>query len=329
MDERTLDRARSGNGDAFARLVEPHRRELLVHCYRTLGSLHDAEDVLQEVLMSAWRSLDRFDGRALRSWLYRIATNRCLNHVRDASRRPRPSAPPEPAPSSGIDDAQDPWWLEPIPASLLDVPEPGPEARYDARESIELAFVAGLQQLPVQQRAVLVLRDVLGLPAAEVAEILGTSPASVNSALIRARDGFRPDRPIESVPLTRSTSEAAAVERFVVAFQSGNAQQVATVLTEDVRLSMPPEPIQCTGPDPVAAYLRARGFWGPELRLIATRANAQPAFGYYPPEPDGTGTHLKGLVVLTMSDDKVAGVTRFGLPAIRDRFGLPQHLPDP
>ena len=327
MDETTLGRARSGDGDAFAVLVEPHRRELLVHCYRTLGSLQDAEDVLQEVLLSAWRSLDRFDGRALRPWLYRIATNRCLNHVRDASRRPRASAPFDAGPgAAGMGDAQDPWWLEPIPDRLLDAVEPGPEARYDARESVGLAFVAGLQHLPVQQRTVLVLRDVLGLPAAEAAEILGTTPASVNSALIRARDGFRPERPIESVPLSRSPSEAATVDRFVAAFQSGDAHRVAEVLAEDARLSMPPEPVECTGPGAVAAYLRARGFWGSGLRLVATGANAQPAFGYYLPDAGGAGTRLSGLVVLTVAGGEVTVVTRFGPATIGERFGLPAAL---
>src|ERR1700730_18084938 len=179
MEETTLERARAGDGDAFQELVEAHRRELLVHCYRILGSLQDAEDVLQEVLLSAWRALDRFDGRSLRAWLYRIATNRCLNYLRDGSRRPEPAYPPEP--SSGLGSSDDPWWLEPYPDVLLDDVAVGPEARYEAREAIALSFVAGLQQLPAQQRTVLVLRDVLGFPAAEVADILGTTSTSVNS----------------------------------------------------------------------------------------------------------------------------------------------------
>ena len=320
MDETMLGLARSGDGDAFAQLVEPYRRELLVHCYRTLGSLQDAEDVLQEVLMSAWRALDRFDGRALRPWLYRIATNRCLNHVRDASRRPVASPHPGAgAAVAGIGGAEDPWWLETV--------ETGPEARYDARESVALSFIAGLQHLPAQQRAVLVLRDVLGFPAAEVADMLGTTSASVNSALIRARGGVRPNRSPETVPLARSAQEVAVVERFVDAFQSGDARRVVEVLTDDARLSMPPEPYECTGADAVADYLRARGFWGPQLSLVGTRANGQPAFGYYLPEPSGPGSRLTGLVVLTLAEDRIAAVTRFGIAGISDRFGLPARLP--
>ena len=329
MDETLLDRARAGDDEAFARLVDPHRRELLVHCYRTLGSLHDAEDVLQEVLMSAWRALDRFDGRALRPWLYRIATNRCLNHVRDASRRPAASTDLGPGDAaSGIGAAADPWWLEPLPDALLETAEPGPEARYDARESIALSFIAGLQHLPVQQRAVLVLRDVLGLPAAEVADILETSSASVNSALIRARRGFRPERSPDTVPQPRSPREAIIVERFVDAFQGGDAHQIAAVLSDDARLSMPPEPIQCNGADAVAAYLRARGFWGPQLGLVATRANGQPAFGYYLPDRGGSARPLNGVIVLGLAGDRVATVTRFGAPSVVERFGLPAELPD-
>jgi RNA polymerase sigma-70 factor (TIGR02960 family) len=328
MDETTLGRARSGDDAAFAQLVEPHRRELLVHCYRTLGSLQDAEDVLQEVLMSAWRALDRFDGRALRPWLYRIATNRCLNHLRDASRRP--AASPHPGGSTavtGIGTAEDPWWLEPFPDALLETVETGPEARYDARESVALSFIAGLQHLPGQQRVVLVLRDVLGFPAAEVADILGTTSASVNSALLRARSGVRPNRSPETVPLARSAREAAVVERFVDAFQSGDARRVVEVLSDDARLSMPPEPYECTGADAVADYLRARGFWGPKLSLVATRANGQPAFGYYLPESSGQGSRLSGLVVLTLAEERISAVTRFGLAGISDHFGLPALLP--
>lgn len=327
-DAAMLDRARAGDGDAFEALVAPFRRELLAHCYRSLGSFHDAEDVLQEVLVSAWRSLDRFDGRALRAWLYRIATNRCLNHVRDESRRPRPaSIPADRAASSGIGPADDPWWLEPYPDALLADTEQGPEACYDARESIALSFVAGLQHLPAQQRAVLVLRDVLGFPAAEAADILGTTPAAVNSALVRARAGFRPERAPERVPLPRSRSEAAVVARFVAAFQDGDLDRVLQVLGDDVRLSMPPEPIQCRGPIAVADYLRWRGFWGPDLRLVATRANGQPAFGYYLPADDGDTVLANGLVVLTVTDGHVSGVTRFGGADLVARFSLPVAIP--
>ncbi len=322
MDDEILDRARSGDGDAFEDLIAPYRRELLVHCYRSLGSIHDAEDVLQEVLVSVWRALDRFDGRSLRGWLYRIATNRCLNHLRDDSRRPQPaSSPGTNSKSPGINSADDPWWLEPYPDVLLEAVEHGPEARYDARESIALSFVAGLQQLPAQQRAVLVLRDVLGLPASEVADILGTTAASVNSALIRARGGFRPERTPDLIPLPRSAQEAAVVDRLVEAFQSGDLHSVIELLSDDARLSMPPEPIQCNGPRAIADYLRWRGFWGPELKLLPTRANNQPAFVCYLPDPNASVSRANGLMVLTISHDRVSTLTRFSGRGVIARFG--------
>src|SRR5690242_19313070 len=188
MTEATLARAQAGDGEAFRELIGPYRRELQAHCYRILGSVQDAEDVLQEALLAAWRSIGRFDGRSLRAWLYRIATNRCLNYLRGESHRPRPAGLPladQGAGWAGLVRSDEPWWLEPYPDDLLGDITPGPEARCDAREPIALSFVAGLQHLPPQQRAVLVLRDVLGLTAAETAGILGTTPAAVNSALIR------------------------------------------------------------------------------------------------------------------------------------------------
>ena len=204
MTEATLALAQAGDGDAFRELIDPHRRELQAHCYRILGSVQDAEDVLQEALLAAWRSIDRFDGRSLRAWLYRIATNRCLNYLRGESRRPQPARLPEHGAGWSVQRRpDDPWWLEPFPGGLDDL-TPGPEARYDARESIAPSFVAGLQHLPPQQRAVLVLRDVLGFPAAETAGILGTTQAAVNSALIRARAALPPDRHLHEVPVPKS-----------------------------------------------------------------------------------------------------------------------------
>jgi RNA polymerase sigma-70 factor (TIGR02960 family) len=326
VDVSLLDRARTGDGAAFDELLAPYRRELLVHCYRSLGSMQDAEDVLQEVLMSAWRALDRFDGRSMRAWLYRIATNRCLNHRRDEARRPQPASHPTQDSASEITSADDPWWLEPYPDSLLELVELGPEARYDARESIALSFVAGLQQLPAQQRSVLVLRDVLGFPANEAAEILGTTTTSVNSALTRARAGFRPDRTPDLIKRPRSAQEAAVADRFVEAFQSGDLDSVLDLLSGDARLSMPPEPIQCNGPAAVVDYLRQRRFWGPELTLVATRANGQPAFVYYLPDPAGDVSRASGVMVLTIIDDHISTLTRFGGDQIIARFGLPLTL---
>ncbi len=191
MTEATLARAQGGDDEAFREFIAPYRGELLAHCYRILGSFHDAEDMLQESLLAAWRALGQFDGRAPRAWLYRITTNRCLNYLRSESRRPQPAVlPGQGASGKGAARPDGPWWLEPYPDALLDDVTPGPEARYDARESIALSFVAGLQHLPPQQRAALVLRDVLGFSAAEAAGILDTTATAVNSALVRAGPAF-------------------------------------------------------------------------------------------------------------------------------------------
>jgi RNA polymerase sigma-70 factor (ECF subfamily) len=213
--------------------------------------------------------------------------------------------------------------LEPVPDQLADTVPDGPEARYDARESIALSFIAGLQHLPQRQRAVLVLRDVMGFPASEAAEMLGTTVTSVNSALIRAREGFRPERSVDDVPLPRSAEEAAVVEAFVDAFQRGDLGQVLAVLGDDAQLSMPPEPVRCVGAMSVVEYLKWRGFWGSDLHLLATRANGQPAFGYYLPDPERDVVSANGLMVLTVVKDRVQRLTRFGGAELVTRFGLP------
>src|ERR1700729_1311468 len=252
MTEATLARAKAGDGAAFGELVDPYRRELQAHCYRVLGSVQDAEDVLQEALLAAWRSIGRFDGQSLRAWLYRIATNRCLNYLRGESRRPQPAGlPDQGAGPTGLVRSGEPWWLEPYPGDLDDL-VPGPEARYDSRESIALSFVAGLQHLPAQQRAVLVLRDVLGFSASEVAGILGTTITSVNSALVRARNGLGPDRRPDLIPLPHSAIETDVLDRFVDAFQNGDVDQVVALLALDATLKMPPEPLECRGARAIA-----------------------------------------------------------------------------
>lgn len=322
----TLARAQAGDGEAFRELIDPYRRELQAHCYRMLGSVQDAEDVLQEVLLAAWRSLGRFDGRSLRAWLYQIATNRCLNFLRGESRRPQPAGLPEQgAARTGLARSDEPWWLEPYPDDLGDL-TPGPEARYDARESIALSFVAGLQHLPPQQRAVLVLRDVLGFPAAETAAILGTTQAAVNSALVRARAGLRPDRDPHDVPVPRSPAEAAVVDRFVDAFERFDLDALVALLTDDARLTMPPEPIEFDGPQAVTGYLREH-LRGQELKLVTARANGQPALALYLADPTAPIWRASSFVVLTMRGNQIQALTRFGDLGLLARFGLPRTLP--
>jgi RNA polymerase sigma-70 factor (ECF subfamily) len=323
MNEATLARTQAGDGEAFRELVAPYRTELLAYCYRTLGSFDDAEDVLQEALLSAWRAIGQFDGRALRAWLYRIATNRCLNYLRSESRRPQSAG----LSLRGATRSEDPWWLEPFPDELLDDPAPGPEAQYDARESIALSFVAGLQHLPPQQRTVLVLRDVLGFSAAEVAGILETTPAAVNSALIRARSGIRPDRAPRDVPLPRSSAEAAVVDRFVDALEHFDLDRLVAILSRDARLTMPPEPFEFRGPEAITGFFQELAFWGRDIKIVPTRANNQPAFVYYVPDPSAPVWRSGSLIVLALDGNRVCGLTRFATRGLLAGFGLPRTLP--
>ena len=278
----TLVRAQAGDQEAFRELTDPYRGELLAHCYQILGSVADAEDMLQETLLAAWRGLTSFEGRSsVRSWLHRIAVNGCLNALRDRSHRPQEvpmmAQPPEPT------RLADPVWVEPYPDVLLDgVPDvaPGPEARYDTKESIELAFVTALQHLPARQRAVLVLRDVLGYRAAEAADMLGTTEASVKGALQRARAALLARLPAgrDRAPLPDSPSERQLAGRFAAAVEDGDIDAVLTLLTSDAWLTMPPEPYEYQGPAAIAAFLRHRAaLRGASLRLVPTRANTQPA----------------------------------------------------
>jgi RNA polymerase sigma-70 factor (ECF subfamily) len=288
--------------------------------------VQDAEDVLQEALLAAWRSIGQFDGRSLRAWLYRIATNRCLNYLRGESRRPQPAG------LSGHDTARheqgwsgDPWWLEPYPGDTDDL-TPGPEARYDARESIALSFVAGLQQLPPQQRAVLVLRDVLGFSAAETASMLDTTAVAVNSALIRARTGLPPARQPHEVPIPKSPAEAAVVDRFVSAFQRFDLEELVALLTDDARVTMPPEPMVLNGPQAIAGFL-FQAHQGEQLKFLPTRANGQPALVFYLPDPQAPIWRANGLIVLSLRGDQIEAMTRFAASDVLTRFGYPRTLP--
>ena len=332
MTESTLSRARLEDGDAFRTLTDPYRRELQVHCYRMLGSVQDAEDMVQETLLAAWRGLKGYEERdSLRSWLYRIATNRCLNALRDKRRRPRealglPSGAPEPTRRG------EPLRLEPYPDSLLAGIEEtslGPEARYETKEAVSLAFVAALQHLPPQQRAVLVLRDVLGFRAAEAAEMLASSEVSVSSALQRARTALETRVPgdRESARLPRSPHERGLVARFADAVENGDVDGMVSLLTDDALLTMPPLPLEYEGHVVIAAFLRWREeVRGAPLRLVPTRANAQPAFGCYLPDAESGIDRPRGLFVLTLDVDAIAAITWFADIELFERFGLPRTL---
>src|SRR3954468_10728385 len=334
MTELLLDRAREGDEDAFRALTDPYRRELHVHCYRILGSVQDAEDVMKEALLPAWRGLDGFEERAsLRAWLYRIATNRSLNALRDSARRPSagfalPFEPPRPSRMA------EPLWLEPYTDTLLDeLPDAaaGPDARYETKEAVGLAFVTGLQQMAPRQRAVLVLRDVLGFQAAEVAAMLECSEASVTSLLQRARATIDaripPDR--AQAPMPRSARERELVARFAEAFERNDVEGVIALLTDDAWVTMPPEPWEYQGAEAIARFLADRvvGRAGRRVRLVPTRANGQPAFGHYLEDPHAPVGRFAGVLVLTLEGDRIAAITRFADSGILGRFGLPRTLP--
>ncbi len=336
MDTELLDRVRSGDENAFRELVDPFRGDLQLHCYRILGSFHDAEDAVQDTLLGAWQSLRSFEGRSsIRTWLRRIATNRCLNKLRAESRRLKPDSAsmaefdlPEPTRLGEV------LWLEPYPDSLIEVladPAPGPDVRYQAKEAISLAFVTALQLLPPRQRAVLILRDVLGYHASEVAQILDSTEASVTSALKRARATLQQRLPQEGkadlMPSPRSTAEFELVERFAKAYESRDLDGVVGLLTEDVWFAMPPLPYEYQGHRQMRQFLAA--IWvGPRARrrLIPTRANGQPAFALYFPDPHGRVMHAVGLMVLTLAGDRISALTRFD-NSVLSYFGLPRTLP--
>jgi RNA polymerase sigma-70 factor (TIGR02960 family) len=317
-----LARAQRGDESAFAQLTDPYRRELQVHCYRILGSLQDAEDLLQETLLAAWRGLEQFEGRSsLRAWLYTIATNRCLNALRDRDRRPQLV--------HSAENYSEISWLEPYPDRLLEGivdAAPGPDARYEAKEAVALAFVSGLQHLAPRQRAVLVLRDVLGFHADEVAEMLATSTASVTSALQRARGALEARVPVRRERLSVPATDRELVVRFAEAFERDDIDSVIAMLTEDAVVSMPPQPEWHAGPAAIESFLRGRhaARRGGPWRFVATGANGQPAYAYYL-LVDGRWER-SGLFVMSVRDDGIESVTRFYDGGLLSRFDVPETL---
>jgi RNA polymerase sigma-70 factor, ECF subfamily len=331
-DAQLIDAAIAGNEEAFGELVASHRRALQAHCYRMLGSLQDAEDAVQETLLRAWRGLTRFEGRSsLRSWLYTIATNVCLRAI---ERRPSRVLPIDYGPSGDPHEQVpeplfEPVWMDPYPDDELGLDESlaGPEARYEQRESIELAFIAALQHLPARQRAVLILRDVLGFSGAEVAEALETTPASVYSALQRAHatlDQRRPDRSQQATLQSLDDERLRGiVERYVDAWARSDVGTIVGMLTETATPAMPPIPSWYLGRDAIEMVLARVVFvCARSWRMLPTSANGQLAVGAY--ELDSSGVYVPhGVTVLTLKGDLIDGITHFRTPALLGRFGLP------
>jgi RNA polymerase sigma-70 factor (ECF subfamily) len=316
-------------GDAdFARLTAPYRRELLAHCYRLLGSVDDAEDLVQETYLRAWRAYGRFEGRSsLRTWLYRIATNACLTALGQRARRRLPSGlggpGDEPGPPWDAPDAEV-SWLQPLPDALVTAaPESeGPEAVAVSRESVRLALIASLQHLPPRQRAVLLLRDVLAFPAAEVAVILGTTTSAVKSALQRARARLEQAAPApESVTEPAEPELRALLDRYIAAFVTSDAAALRSLLRADLTLELPPSAAWYRGDDAAANAVAGLGSPG-EWRMLPTAANGAPAAAAY--RRAGDGTHRAfGIVVLTPADGAIARITVFADPALLPAFGFP------
>jgi RNA polymerase sigma-70 factor, ECF subfamily len=312
----------------FARLAGPYRPELLAHCYRMLGSVHDAEDQLQETLLRAWRSYDQFEGRSsLRTWLYRIATNTCLRAIETRQRRPLPSGLGQPgADPSGPLDAPLPEvpWLEPMPDGLISV---DPAAVVISRTNVRLALIAALQYLPPRQRAVLILRDVLGWRAAEAADLLGTTTIAANSALLRARAQLRRAAPDEDELREPADPDVVALlNRYTAAFQNADITALAELLRDDAVIEMPPTPTWFAGRDQVTLFLRTHVLREPgRMRMMPIAANGQPAAAEYMRGDDGVYRAF-GIHVLGIAGTRISRICAFLDPSLFPVFGLPAEL---
>ena len=334
-EQALLEAVRGGREDAFRQLVENHRAELHAHCYRMLGSLHDAEDALQDTLLRAWRGMPGFGGRSsLRTWLYRIATNACMDAI---ARRPKRVLPidygPPSAPALGNDQPLvESVWVEPYPDEALGLADghAAPDARYEQREAVELAFIASLQHLPANQRAVLILRDVLGFSAREVAESLDTTVSSVNSALQRARKTVAQRLPERSQQETlRSLGDEPMrelVDAYLDAWVRADVDALRALLAEDVVFSMPPWPVWWRGREEIAAFSKTAQDHCPETHRIPTRANAQLAIASYSLDSETGCDSASAIDVFTFEGSRIKEITAFVTPEVFPAFGLPPVL---
>ncbi len=333
-DEPNLSAARGGDEAAFARLVAPYRRELRAHCYRMAGSLHDADDLMQESLLRAWRGLPGFEGRAdLRTWLYKVTTNACIDALDKRSARALPmDFGPSADPRTPMGPPRlEPIWLEPCPQELYDATPQSPESRYGRRESVTLAFLVALQVLPAKQRVVLILRDVLGWQAAECAELLELSVAAVNSALQRARETLAERAPArEAPPPVRDEETARLLSRYVGAWERADVDELVAILHEDATLAMPPIAEWLSGAANIGRSIAAMVFnpAGPgAFRLVATEANGLPAFAAYQRAPDGSGLTATALHLVEVQGGRITAIVAFLDPSLMGAFGLPSGLP--
>ncbi len=332
----SLEAAKAGDREAFAQLAKPYRRELHVHCYRMLGSMMDAEDLVQETLLKAWKGLGTYQARAsFRAWLYKIATNACLDEL---ARRPRRALPADLFPEAELSDAGrppvvEPVWVEPFPDGWLSAVQSNPEARYDQREAITLAFVVALQSLPPRQRAILILRDVLGWGTEEVGALLDASPSAVHSALYRARSALSRAYSQHDLSMLRADAQNAdqrdLLDRYVSAWEAADIDGLILLLKEEATFGMPPLSAWYRGRSAIRAFIagfildgEARGRW----RLVPTRASGRPAFGWYRREAGDDAYRAFALQVVTIDDNLVADVTTFGYPQLFSFFGLPPEL---